>query len=406
LKILTFSTLYPSASRPSHGIFVETRLRHLVASGRVESRVVAPVPWFPSRKAWFGEYAAHASAPQKERRHGIDVLHPRYPLLPKIGMTLAPFLLAQAVKPVIGRLLRNCDFDLIDAHYFYPDGVAAVLLGRRFGKPVVVSARGSDVNLISCYRLPRRMILWAARHAAGVITVARALKDKLVALGVPAGRIEVLRNGVDLQLFRPVDREYWRRRLGFRRTTLLSVGNLMPLKGHDLAIRALRLLPEVDLVIIGNGPERAALGNLALESGMSDRVTLAGSMSQEELRHYYGAADALVLASSREGWANVLLESMACGTPVVASNVGGTPEVVAAPEAGVMMAERTPEALADAVRRLMAGYPDRGGTRRYAEGFSWADTTAGQLELFGRILSAGAAGGLGAHRRRGAAGGA
>jgi glycosyltransferase involved in cell wall biosynthesis len=168
----------------------------------------------------------------------------------------------------------------------------------------------------------------------------------------------------------------------------------MPLKGHDLAIRALRLLPEVDLVIIGNGPERGTLGNLALESGMRDRVTLAGSMSQEELRHYYGAADALVLASSREGWANVLLESMACGTPVVASNVGGTPEVVAAPEAGVMMAERTPEALADAVRRLIAQYPDRGGTRRYAEGFSWADTTAGQLDLFGRILSASAAGSI------------
>jgi len=392
MKILTFSTLYPNAARPRHGIFVETQLRQQLKTGQVESMVVAPVPWFPSRNPLFGEYALHASAPREEQRHGIQVLHPRYLVLPKIGMTLAPYLLAQSVKPVIERVLAGYRFDLIDAHYFYPDGVAAVLLGRRFGKPVVITALGTDVNLISRYLLPRQMIVWAARHAAGIITVARALKDKLVALGVPAGRIEVLRNGVNLQLFRPVDRESWRSRLGFRRMTLLSVGNLVPLKGHDLAIRALQLLPGMELVIIGDGPEREALGTLARELGLSDRVTFVGVMAQEDLRHYFGAADALVLASSREGWANVLLESMACGTPVIATKVGGTPEVVTAPEAGLMMAERTPEALADAVRRLFEHYPDRGATRRYAEGFSWAETTAGQLRLFSRILAAGAAG--------------
>ncbi len=388
MKILTFSTLYPNAARPGHGIFVEARLRHLLASGQVESRVVAPVPWFPSRNPRFGEYAVHASAPREEQRHGIQVLHPRYPVLPKIGTTLAPFLLAQSVKPVVERILAQYRFDLIDAHYFYPDGVAAILLGRRFGKPVVITARGTDVNLIARYRLPRAMIRWAARHAAGMITVARALKDELVGLGVPAGRIEVLRNGVDLQIFRPVDRDAARRRHGFTRTTLLSVGNLVALKGHDVAIRALRLLPETDFVIIGDGPERAALGTLARESGVGDRVRFAGALAQEDLRHYYGAADALVLASSREGWANVLLESMACGTPVVASNVGGTPEVVASPEAGVLMAASTPEALAQAVQRLFAGDPDRGATRRYAEQFSWDATTAGQLQLFDRILGA------------------
>jgi glycosyltransferase involved in cell wall biosynthesis len=169
------------------------------------------------------------------------------------------------------------------------------------------------------------------------------------------------------------------------------VGNLVPIKGHDLAIRALRLLPEMDLVIIGDGPERLALGALARDLGVADRVTFVGVMAQEDLRHYFGAADALVLASSREGWANVLLESMACGTPVVASRVGGTPEVVTRPEAGLMMAERAPEALAEAVRRLFEHYPERGATRRYAEGFGWAETTTGQLRLFRRVLAAGVA---------------
>jgi glycosyltransferase involved in cell wall biosynthesis len=366
-------------------------LRQQLATGRVESTVVAPVPWFPSRNRRFGRYAVHASAPREERRHGIQVLHPRYLVLPKIGMTLAPFLLAKSVESLVERVLAEHPVDLIDAHYFYPDGVAAVLLGRRFRKPVVITALGTDVNLLTRYWLPRQMILWAARHAAGIITVARALKDRLVTLGVPAQRIEVLRNGVDLQLFRPVERETWRNRLGFRRKTLLSVGNLVPIKGHDLAIRALQLLPEVDLVIIGDGPQGAALGILARELGVADRVRFVGVMAQDDLRHYFGAADALVLASSREGWANVLLESMACGTPVVASRVGGTPEVVTKPEAGLMMAERTPEALADAVRALFERNPDRGATRRYAEGFSWAETTTGQLRLFRRILSASAA---------------
>jgi len=388
MKLLTFSTLYPNAASPNHGIFVEARLRHLLAGGSVESKVVAPVPWFPARSARFGRYAVLAAAPREELRHGIDVLHPRYVAIPRVGMSLAPFLLASGARAAIrGLMRRGYDFDLIDAHYLYPDGVAAVLLASCLAKPVVITARGTDVNLLPRYLLPRQMILWASRRAAAVVTVARALKDRLVELGVPAMRIEVLRNGVDLQQFRPVDRELWRRRLGFTRPTLLSVGNLLPLKRQDLAIRALRLLPALALVIVGDGPARGALTALARESGVSDRVTFTGAVPQEDLVHYYGAADALVLASSREGWANVLLESMACGTPVIATRVGGNPEVISSPEAGMLLEEATPEALATAIRQLFAAYPDRNGTRRYAEKFSWEATSSGQLELFRRILA-------------------
>ena len=143
MKILTFSTLFPNSEKPGHGIFVETRLRHLVGSGQVQSRVVAPIPWFPSTNPRFGNYARFAKAPRHEVRHGIEVAHPRYPVLPKVGMSVAPFLLAQAVKPAIGRLIdEGYDFDLIDAHYFYPDGVAAAMLARHFNKPLVITARG------------------------------------------------------------------------------------------------------------------------------------------------------------------------------------------------------------------------------------------------------------------------
>ena len=382
MKILTFSTLFPNAEKPGHGIFVETRLRHLVGSGRVESRVVAPIPWFPSTNTRFGQYARFAKAPRRETRHGIDVLHPRYPVLPKIGMSVAPLLLAQAVKPAIARMLdEGYDFDLIDAHYFYPDGVAAAMLGRYFNKPVVITARGSDITLFPQYALPRRQILWAARRADAIITVCNALRDEVVGMGIDSDRVVSLRNGVDLDLFRPTERtpnEHF---------TLLAVGHLVPVKAQDLIIGALPLLPGVRLVLAGDGPDRAKLEALARDLQVADRVSFLGAVPQAQLRGHYGSADALVLSSSREGWANVLLEAMACGTPVVASRVYGTPEVVAAPEAGVLMRERSYQGVADAVNALRANYPDRAATRRYAERFSWDDTTEGQLRLFGEVLA-------------------
>lgn len=388
IKLLTFSTLYPSSVRPNHGIFVETRLRHLLATGEVQSVVVAPVPWFPSRNGQFGEYAKFALTPREETRNGIRVLHPRYPLIPKVGMTSAPFLMTMTVLPVLRTLLkRGYNFDVIDAHYFYPDGVAAAMLGKCLGKPVVVTARGSDINLIANFILSRRLIVWAGRASARVVTVCEALREDLVRLGIGSEHILTLRNGVDLDRFRPLDRPAARAALKLPGFTLLSVGALVPLKGHDIVIKALTKLSDAQLVIIGEGPERKNLQSLAQDIGVANRVKFLGALPQPELRSYYGAADVLVLASSREGWANVLLESMACGTPVVASAVSGTPEVVAACEAGVLMRERTPLGVVEAVEKLRRNYPDHLMTRAYAQRFSWDETTAGQLELFKGILA-------------------
>jgi glycosyltransferase involved in cell wall biosynthesis len=387
MKLLTFSTLFPNTVKPSHGIFVETRLRYLLGSGKVESKVVAPVPWFPSQSKRFGDYGGFAKVPASETRYGIDVRHPRYLVIPKVGMTVAPWLLAQSAKKEIGRIIdEGYDFDAIDAHYFYPDGVAAVMLGKYFNKPVVITARGTDINLIPQYALPRKQLMWAADNAAGMITVCNALRDEMVGLGMPGERIVPLRNGVDLQRFQPMDRQAARAKLGIDGFTIISVGLLDPRKAHDLTIGALPLMPDVKLLIAGTGPERKNLEAQAERLGVSDRVKLLGAVAQTDLKDYYNAADAMVLASSREGWANVLLESMACGTPVVASNVWGTPEVVAAPEAGVLMKERTSEGIAEAMARLRANYPDHAATRRYAENFSWDATTEGQLQLFSRII--------------------
>lgn len=383
-RLLTFSTLYPNAVAPRHGIFVETRLRQLLASGGIESKVIAPVPWFPFSSGSFGKYAEFAKVPKSENRYNINVYHPRYPLLPKIGMNLAPISLAAACMPILNRMMaQGRDFDIIDAHYFYPDGVAAAFLGMKLGKPVVITARGTDINLIPDYGIPRKMILWAANQAAGLVTVSAALKEKLCSLGIEPEKVTVLRNGVDPDLFKPTGREI--REDG--PPLLLSVGNLVESKGHDLAIAALPLLQGMRLAIIGEGPERKSLEDLAAKLGVAQRVSFLGNLPQAELPGHYSAADALVLASSREGWANVLLEAMACGTPVVATDVGGTSEVVNVPEAGILVSERTPEGIAAGIQRLFSEPPEREKTRMHACRFGWDEVSRGQKAIFNRILS-------------------
>ncbi|MBS0609632.1 MAG: glycosyltransferase, partial [Proteobacteria bacterium] len=348
--------------------------RELLKTGEVQAKVVAPVPWFPSKSPRFGAYARFAATPHHEQRNGVEVHHPRYLLPPKVGMHIAPYAMALGALPTIRRLQRQgFDFDLIDAHYYYPDGVAASLLARWLHKPFVVTARGSDLNLITQYAFPRKLILRAAAQAGASIGVSQALMDRLAELGADRSKLNTLRNGVDLERFVPEDRTEARQRLGLpvQGQYLLSVGNLVELKGHHIAIESLTQLPGVTLLIAGAGPEEGALKALAQRLGVAERVRWAGVVPQADLKWWYSAADALVLCSSREGWANVLLEAMACGTPVVATNICGTPEVVSSPAAGTLMASRDAQALAAAWQRLHGQMPTREETRAFAHRFSW-----------------------------------
>lgn len=390
IKTLLFSSLYPSSVRPGHGIFVETRLRELLKTGEVDTRVVAPVPWFPFSGKRFGEYGRFAATPESEQWNGITVHHPRYLLLPKIGMNMAPQALAKGAMPTIRKLIANgFDFDLIDAHYYYPDGVAAGIIARALGKPFVVTARGTDINLIPNYNEPRRLILETAAQANASIGVCNALMEKLSGLGAAREKLEVFRNGVDLERFRPEPMKEARRHLGLTgRQIILSVGNLVELKGHAIAISAMTALPEdTTLLIVGKGPLESELKNLAKRLHVSSRVIFAGSIPNTELRWWYSAADVLVLCSSREGWANVLLEAMACGTPVISTAVGGTPEIVTSPQVGRLMQTRDSTALVEALHKLMEEAPNRAAVRQYAEQFSWAETSNRQIALFRRIMA-------------------
>jgi glycosyltransferase involved in cell wall biosynthesis len=390
-RVLVFSTLFPNAAQPNHGVFVENRLRETLALGGIEATVVAPVPWFPITHPLFGRYAQFARAPRREMRHGIEVRHPRYPVVPKIGASLAPAVLFRTALAAARRLqAEGRRFDVIDAHYFYPDGVAAARLGRALRLPVAITARGSDLTQIAGAPGPRAQMRWAAGEASALVGVCEDLRRRLVEdLGAPPERTLTLRNGVDLELFSPTRREAAPAAFAAHGFTLLSVGSLIARKDHALTLTALADLPDCSLLIAGDGPLRGELEGLARRLGVMERVRFLGEVPHRVLPSLYAAADAMVLSSSREGWANVLLEAMACGTPVVASDVNGTAEVVRAPAAGRLMRERTPAGLVAALADLRRDRPDRSQTRRYAEQFGWRQVGRANRALLHAVAAAG-----------------
>lgn len=388
MRVLTVTSLYPNAAQPNHAVFVENRMRRVHETGEAEISVIAPTPWFPSKSKMFGSYAVHAAVPKREERHGIRIDHPRYAMIPKVGMQSQPIFYLRALRRAAAKMIAETGpFDLIDAHYFYPDGVAASRLAGELGIPFTCTARGTDVNQIpSISEFGKQAVLDVARRASASITVCEALRQELIDLGADGSKIHTLRNGVDLENFRPpkTAREDLRAKLGVPADAhlVVSVGGLVERKGHHLTVDAVSELDGVHLLIAGNGPEQSALEARIEGLGVGDRVKLLGAVPHAELADLYGAADLSVLASSREGWANVLLESMACGTPVVATSVWGTPEVVASSEAGLLATERDAVTLRFQIRKLLSSLPDRAATRAYAELFSWDDTVTGVLDVF------------------------
>lgn len=378
IRLLTFTNLYPSEGRPRHGIFVEQRLRRLVESGRVRAHVLVPVP----RSPW----SAKAALPADTGRYGIPVSYCGFPAVRGLTTLWHPRLMAFAARRTVAALRRAGEIDAIDAHFLYPDGVAAAYLAAEFGLPFVMTARGSDVNVALCERVAGRSIRWAAGRAAAIIAVSGALRDVMVAQGLPAARIAVLRNGVDLDLFQPGDRAALRAEFAFGGPTLLAVGNLVVEKGIDLVLRALVELPGTQLVVIGTGPEAGPLRALAESLGVGERVRWLDPVGQAQLARLYCAADVTVLGSMREGMPNVVLESLACGTPVVATAVGGTPEVLTDEVAGRLVDERTPGAFASACIKVLDATPDRLAVREFARRYGWQAPISAQLSLLEDVV--------------------
>jgi len=376
MRVLVFSSLYPNSVMPQLGLFVHRRVEAVARRGAAV-RVVAPVPYFP-RALPLPRWRAYAQVAGRERLGKIAVNHPRYPHAPGPGMYLQAWNLYRAMLPHLRALRREFDFQVIDAHYIYPDGVAAVHLARALGVPCVLTARGSDINLLPQHAFVRRQIVAALQRADAIIAVSGALAEAMRGLGAPEDRLHVIPNGIDRDLFHYGERAAARQKLGIYsdERMLLSVGNLNELKGHALVIEAVARLQSrgirTSYHIIGAGEEEAHLEAKIAALNLGDCVHLQGSVANERLRPWYQAASLFVLASSREGWPNVLNEALACGTPVVATKVGGVPEIIRHGDNGLLM-ERSVEAIADAIAAALQRDWNRPALAGLAARTSWAD---------------------------------
>lgn len=393
INILLFSSLFPHDGEPTLGIFVKNRLKHLLNDENVKATVVAPVPWFPFKGKLWGAYGRAAVAEAYETEDGIDIYHPRYLVIPKIGMLLTPFFLyVFGLKAIRKAIKEGKKIDVIDAHYLYPDGVAATRIGKKLNIPVVMTARGSDVTQIADIPTPKRMILKALKSAFHTITVSRSLKDKLVSKGAESSKITPLRNGVDVSKFKWIEgaRLHVASSVGFdvSKPVVVFAGWLIPRKRVDVVIDVITEHPDAIAIIIGEGPLMQALQKQAVVNEVSERVFFLGQKQPNEMSLYFSAADILMLPSEREGWANVLLEAMACGTPVISRAVDGACELVTRPEAGRLVHEDAiAPAYTSAVVDLLNNMPSRDDVRNYALGFDWRETSRGQYEIFKKAMS-------------------
>jgi len=380
LRVLTLSTLYPDAGRPTFGGFVERQTQALAGLEDATVEVASGVGLPPWPLSLHPHYRARRR-PESGVRNGVFVHRLPFRTVPRFPAR-AGKALAAAWLPFLRAFREPFPFDVIDAEFFWPDGVAAMHLSRALGVPFSVKARGSDIHHWGGFPAVRAQMLQAAAAAGGLLAVSAALKASMVALGMPGDRIAVHYTGIDLERFRPADRGAAKAALGIEGPLLVSAGALIPLKGQALAIEALKQLPGVNLILVGDGPERARLQ--ALAAPMGERVRFLGNRPHGELPGLLAAADAMVLPSEREGLANVWVEALACGTPLVISDVGGAREVVGGPQAGRLVA-REAGAIAAGVREVLAAAAPSEAVRAYAVPFSWERNAAELRAHLGRV---------------------
>jgi len=384
LRVLTLSTLFPDASRPNFGVFVERQTRALASRPGLEVRVVAPIGLPPGLLSRAPHYQSFAEVPAHETWHGLDVRRPRFTTIPGTGGRFHVPALVRALSPVLDRLRGEFAFDVIDAEFFFPDGPAAAALGARYGVPVSIKARGADIHHWG-HGATAAQVRRAGRTADGLLAVSAAMKTDMVALGMAAQNIRIHHTGVDLDRFRPCDREAAKAQLNVAAPLIVSLGALIPRKGHDVVIDAMAALPQATLLIAGEGPDHAALQARIAAAGLGDRVRLLGAVAHDDLPALLAAADVMALASSSEGLANAWVEALACGTPVVITDAGGAHEVVAAASTGRIV-PRSADAFAAAIGALLADPPAADMVRAAARRFTWpANAAALEEHLAGLV---------------------
>ena len=394
-ELVVFSSLFPSAARPGAGIFIRERMFRVAQHRSLV--VVSPQPWFPGQfliRWWRPGY--RPPAPTFEIQQNIQIYRPRFFSIPGLLRRWDGWAMALASYRLLRRL-KNDGVRLIDAHFAYPDGEAATRLGRWLDLPTTITLRGTEVphskNPILRPRLAR-----ALQTATRVFSVSNSLRQLAIELGVAEAKTEVIGNGVDITRFHPIARDVARRRykVPLDAQILISVGGLVERKGMHRVIACLpeliKLHPDLHYLIVGGGSAegnmRAELDAQVASLGLTERVHFLGSVAPDKLKWPLSAADVFVLATRNEGWANVFLEAMACGLPVISTDVGGNTEVVCRPELGSIVPFDDEEALRQALDDALNKTWDRIAIIDYAHANQWDKRVAQLLRAFDAIFDA------------------
>ncbi len=392
-RVVVLTTLFPHAGQPTTGLFIRERMFRVARL--LPLTVVAPVPWFPFQsllRRWKPHF--RPPAPPMETHEGIEVRRPRFLSVPGAFKWLDGWFMAVACLPTLLRLKRGFGCNVVDPHFAYPEGYAATLLGQWLHIPVSITMRGTEVPLARDPRRRRRMIK-ALQRATRIFSVSESLKRHAMSLGVAGDKILVVGNGVDTAKFHRLDRRAARQKLGLTldAPVLVSVGALVERKGFHRVVECLPALrqrfPGLRYLVVGGaGPEgdwSARLSRLVTDLGLEDCVVFLGTLAPEELKVPLSAADVFVLATRNEGWANVFLEAMACGLPVVTTDVGGNAEVVASENLGTLMPFGDPDRLAQTLADALVREWDRDAIVAYAESNSWERRVKTLAEEFAAI---------------------
>ena len=392
-RVLSIATLYPNAHTPRFGTFVARQFEALAARGDWDVTVVNPIGVPP---VVFGRYKSLADAAVSGEEGGVQVLRPRFTLIPGVGGPFNPAMIARAVLPLVRKLHAIAPFDLVDAQFFYPDGPAAAQIATVLSLPLSIKARGADISHWGYKSYANQKMRAAAAQADGLLAVCDMLARDMAAIGLPYDKVTVHYTGLDRALFRPLDRATSRRRLAEEfginvppaERLVAAVGALIPRKGQHFVIRALAQVPDTQLVLVGTGPDQSAVKQLVSELGLSARVHFLGSLNHDDLPTILSAADAMALPSASEGLANAWVEALACGTPLVITDVGGARELLTGgnPEAGRLVA-RDSGAIAAGLREVFAAGVTPEVVARSADRFSWQANAAALAEYYESLLA-------------------
>ncbi|CAN2042466.1 teichuronic acid biosynthesis glycosyltransferase TuaC [Candidatus Magnetomoraceae bacterium gMMP-15] len=338
-NILIITNLFPNSHENTRGIFIKQLVDQLLEFYNIE--VIAPVPWFPKFFSFF--CSNYKNLPYQEEIDGILVYHPRYFVIPKTCRSLYGFFYFFSLFPLLKKLCKIKKIDLISAHWIYPDGFAAVLCAKFLNIKISLHALGCDINQFTKYYFRRKMIGFALSNSDVNIVKNTELKKKIISLRVPAEKNKLIMNGVNRKEFKPLNMAECRNKLNWpqNKRIILFVGNFQEEKGLKYLIQAYYMIrQEMDnvlLFIIGGGRLEQRIKKLVTDLDVDDGVKFCGMIKHTDISIYLNSCDILCVPSLREGCPNIVIEALSCGKPVVASKVGGVPEIITSVDFGIMV---------------------------------------------------------------------